>query len=261
MTRPLCVLCVCFLMLIGAALPVHAATTTCSYDFTTGNGNTYLGYCVTVNGNILEIQTPFGQSMVGANGEGYGLCDVNIQPGGVEYVDYAVLDTGNWNNAILLSQSSSSVKIARTTADGNWTLTQTITKVPKTSSITVVMALKNNQSVADVAYLLRFADAAPATTGADQWLGGLNSALVRTLQNDPNYGLQLANVGVSPFSFRQGYAQKVSAGPNACAFAFNEGFQNSYQSDIPSDASIEMVYVGNISAGQTKTVTLSYRGL
>jgi hypothetical protein len=51
------------------------------------------------------------------------------------------------------------VKIARTTVDGNWTLTQTITKVPSPASIKVVMALKNNQAVSDVAYLVRFADA------------------------------------------------------------------------------------------------------
>ena len=255
------------LMLICVEFSAHAQTTACSFDFTSGSGNTYLSYCVTVNGNILEIQTPFGQNMLGTNGEGYGLCDQNIQPGGINYVDYGVIDSGNWKNATVLSHSLTSVKIARTTADGNWTLTQTITMVPKTSSITMVMVLKNNQTVADVAYLVRFADAEPPTSsGYSFWAGGLNSAVARTVQPDPNYGLQLANVGIPPLSYRQGFAQGVNTGPNACAFAFNEG--NSEDFSPPSNfygigfgGSIEMAYVVTVGAGKTATVTLSYHGL
>jgi len=262
MIRHVSFLCTSLLMLICCALPAHA-TTACSYDFTTGSGNTYLSYCVTVNGNILEIVTPFGQSMLGANGEGYGLCDQNAP---LNYTDYGVSDTGNWGNATVLSHNLTAVKIARTTADGHWTLTQTITKVPATSSIKVVMALKNNQAVSDVAYLVRFADAEPATTDLDVWLGGLNSAIVRPFQkDDPNYGLQIANAGVLQFSYWQGFAQSINTGPNACAFAFNEGkgggFSNYWSNGFGGPGSIEMAYAGTIGAGLTKTVTLSYHGL
>jgi hypothetical protein len=260
MIRRLSFLCTVFLMFISVAPPSHAQTTTCSYNFTTGSGNTYLSYCVTVNGNILEIQTPFGQNMLGTNGEGYGIC--NESPA-QNYTDYGVSDTGNWQNAIIVSHSATLVKIERTTADGNWTLTQAITKVPATSStnasIKVVMALKNNQSTAHVAYLVRFADAEPVPTGGtsfDIWIGGLNSALAATVQPDPNYGLQLSNVGVPQLSFWQGYAQAVNTGPNACAFAFNEAFAN--LGSGTSGLSIVYAYVGTVPAGQTKAVTLSY---
>ncbi len=269
MTRISVVLTTC-LLLICWALPAHA-TTVCSYAFTTGSGNASLGYCVTANGNILQIQTPFGQSMLGANGEGYGICDQNVGP--TNYTDYGVSDTGNWGSATVLSHSSTSVKIARTTADGHWTLTQTISKVPTTYSIKVVMAIKNNQTISDVAYLVRFADAEPPFTSGvlngDVWYGSLNSALARTYQLDPNYGLQLSNVGVPQFSYWQGFAQQVTTGPNACAFAFNEGTGqgrfNAWSSD-PQEGrvqpgSIEMVYADTIGAGLTKTVTLSYHGL
>jgi len=257
MIRRVTLLCASFLILIWVAPPVHA-TTTCSYDFTSGSGNTYLGYCVTVNGNILQIQTPFGQNMLGANGEGYGICDESPAQ---NYTDYGVSDSGNWQNAVVLSHSSTSVKIARTTADGTWTLTQTITKVPTTFSIKVVMALKNNQSAAHVAYLVRFADGEPTSRDVF-WIGGLSSALARTYQADPNYGLQLANVGIPQFGFWQGYAQTVNTGPNACAFAFNEGYQNYSSRPFGSaSGSMEMAYVGTVPAGQTKTVTLSYHGL
>jgi hypothetical protein len=93
---------------------------------------------------------------MGPGGEGYGIC--NESPA-QNYTDYATGDTGNWNAGTVLSSNSSSVKIVRSTGDGNWTLTQTITKVPATSSIKVVMALKNNQAVAKVVYLVRYADA------------------------------------------------------------------------------------------------------
>jgi hypothetical protein len=237
--------------------------TTCLQNFTSGNSNTYVAYCVTVNGNILEIVTPFGQSMLGANGEGYGIC--NESPA-QNYTDYGLSDTGNWQSATVLSQSSGSIKIERTTADGNWTLTQTVTIVPATSSIKVVMALKNNQSTAHVAYLVRFADAEPPFTAnhLDFWAGGLTSALARTVQSDPNYGLQLSNVGALQFGFRQGYAQNVNTGPNACAFAFNEAtnnFWDTFITNVATPGSIEMAYVGTVGAGLTKTVTLSYHGL
>jgi hypothetical protein len=229
----------------------------CSYTFTSGSNNTYLGYCVTLNGNILEIQTPFGQNMLGPNGEGYGICNESpIQ----NYDDYGVSDSGNWGNAVVLSHDSKSVKIARTTADGNWTLTQTITLVPSAVSIKVVMALKNNQAAENVAYLVRFAGAQPPAITSNFWAGGLNSAYTRTVQTDPNYGLQLSNVGIPQFSYWQGFAQNVGTGPNACAFASNESFENFFSSELGGQGSIEMVYAGAVAASQTKTVTLTYHG-
>jgi hypothetical protein len=126
-----------------------------------------------------------------------------------------------------------------------------------------VMALKNNQAVSDVAYLVRFADAEPAPQPF--WVGSLDSALARTYQNDPNYGLQLSNAGVLQFSYWQGFVQTVNTGPNACAFAFNEGGgqggANFWATGEGGPGSIEMVYVGTVHAGQTRTATLSYRGL
>ncbi len=126
------------------------------------------------------------------------------------------------------------------------------------------MALKNNQTVNDVAYLVRFADAEPAFNqqANDFFVGGLSSASARTYLPDPNYGLQLANVGVPQFSYWQGFAQSVNTGPNACAFAFNEGGgQGGVNFQSGGIGSIEMAYVDTIAAGQTKTVTLSYHGL
>ncbi|MBV8360341.1 MAG: hypothetical protein JO189_20775 [Deltaproteobacteria bacterium] len=244
-----------YLLWLCCQLPIHAAraTTSCAYSFSSGSGNTFLNYCVTVNGNIPLIKTPSGVQLMGPDGEGYGVC--NESPA-QNYTDYGISDTGNWRPAILLSHNTSgSVQIARTTSDGQWTLTQTIA-LTHTPSITVIMALKNNQSVQKVAYLVRFADPLPPGVADYTYVGGLNGALT---WDAPQYGLLLQNVGAPPFGFWQGYVQTVTTGPNACAFAFNEANLNEVVGVPPG--SIEVAYVGPVPAGGTKTVTLTYRGL
>ena len=247
------------------AIPVHAATTNCSYSFISGSGVNYLNFCVTANGNITLLQTSSYQwidaAASGSGGEGYGIC--NESPA-QNYTDYAVSDTGNWNPPVLVSKTSTSVKIARTTSDGNWTLAQTISKVAKTASITVVMALRNNQPTSQVAYLVRFADPflPPPSSVGDRWFATGNGAMFWFWAGEPtpSAGLQLQNTGVAPFAYQQGFVQLVPTGPNACAFAYNAApYDNS--ENYANTSSIEMAYVGPVAAGQTKTVTLTYRGL
>jgi hypothetical protein len=167
-----------------------------------------------------------------------------------------------------VSKSGTVVKIARTTSDGNWTLTQTITKVPKTSSITVVMALTNNQNVAAVAYLSRFAniDIDDQPTAGSFWAATINSALGWNYSYGGSYdtyhGLQLQNVGNSQFGYKQGFVQAIPYGPNACAFAYNASASGLVNNDRGGlDPSVIYSYVDVVPAHGTKTATLSYRGM
>jgi hypothetical protein len=157
------------------------ATTSCSYTFTSGSNNSYLEYCVTVNGNIPQIQTPFGKVQLSGNGEGYGLCQ---ESPAVEYHDYASGASGNWRPPVLVSLTTTSVKIARTTTDGHFTLTQTITKVPQTSSITIAMAITNNQAVAKRIYILRYADSSP-NGSARQGINATQNGVYSTSRANP----------------------------------------------------------------------------
>lgn len=247
-------------LVIGCALSGHAQTTQCSYNFNSGVGNNSISYCVTVNGNIPQIQIPFGQSMVASQGEGYGICDQNAP---ANYTDYGVSTTGNWGPPVLLSRTTASVKIARTTSDGNWTLTQTINKIASPPSIKIVMAVTNHQAVDDVAYLVRFADGEPPEPANNQynWLATLNHAVAVPFifGAEAQYGLELENVGTPQFGYWQGFAQAVSSGPNACAFAFNANTTGNYV-NFPGTGSIELAYVGTVHAGKTNTATLLYRG-
>ncbi len=141
---------------------VHGdATETCTYTFTSGSGETYLKFCVTVNGNIVEFQAPAGIEQIDQAGsyEGYGICDGSTSIG---YYDYAYADSGNWNAPTTVSHTATPVKIARTTSDGAWTLTQTITSMPGPNPYAkIAMALKNNSGETKSASLMRYAKSLP----------------------------------------------------------------------------------------------------
>jgi hypothetical protein len=95
----------------GAVPDSPLATDECSFTYTSGANSTFLQYCVTVNGNITQLETPSGHSQitVTTHGEGYGVCDVT--GGGVNYSDYGLLGTtANWNPATLVSVTGTSEK-------------------------------------------------------------------------------------------------------------------------------------------------------
>ena len=93
----------------------------------------------------------------------------------------------NWKAAHLVSKTATVVKITRTTTDGIWTLTQTITRVTPTATVKVAMALKNNTAVARTVNLIRSVDVdANGTTtnnldGTDNSAWGYNGSLGRGL--------------------------------------------------------------------------------
>jgi len=119
-----------------------------------------VGFCVSVNGNIVSIQTPQGHEQIavpGANiAEGYGICDT--RPEGIAYNDWAWFATSNWGIPTLMSKTATSVEIGRITGDGLFILRQKISLVPSTSSLKIVMTLSNNSGTAAPVYLVRFAD-------------------------------------------------------------------------------------------------------
>jgi len=229
----------------------------CPHLFTAGNNSTFLQYCVSDNGNISSIQTPFGHFHSGAKGEGYGLCQESPI---VEYHDYGVSDSGNWQSPQILSLTKSVIKISRTTSDGRWTLVQTISKVAANSSIKVVMALTNNIPSDQVAYLLRFAD-----LDANQMTyssSGASAESVWAWDSTPDsahYGLQLQTTAKSPFWYQQGFARRIPDGPNACDFAADSSRYGWVEAS--TNSSIAYVYVGPVPSLQTLTVTLSYHAL
>jgi hypothetical protein len=130
-------------VLTEGASPSGYATSTCDVTFSSGSSTNATKFCVTVNGNIAQFSVAGGEMIaVGGVGEGYGICDTST---GVEYYDYAYLDSGNWLSPTF-THSGNVVTITRKTTDGIWQLKQTITNVPATAggpgSAKVAMAVK-----------------------------------------------------------------------------------------------------------------------
>lgn len=197
------------------------ATDTCSYTFTSGSGFSYLQFCVTVNGNITEFQSPVNVEQLSPGGtpayEGYGICD--LTNANTAYWDYAGDgDSGNWNPPIKLSQNATSVKIERTTSDGAWTLTQIFTSIPGTNPYAkITMELKNNSGEGKQVLLLRYANAVPYTAPpyTENYGGTFESAW-----GWGGWGLMLQDVGIpAPSSIawsETAFAINTLAGPAPC---------------------------------------------
>jgi hypothetical protein len=239
-----------------AAIP--PATSTCNWTFTSPQtaANKFLQFCVTVNGNITEFQSPSGieHIRVGGISEGYGICDGTT--GAVPYYDYADSgDSGNWLAPVTLAVTATSVKIARTTSDGVWTLTQTIAINKPAASALVTMALKNNSTVTRLATIVRFADVDAGGVVHNNLDGTLDSSwgYDPTGSSPPYAGLLLQVDGPNTFS-HQAWAINTSVGPNPCTPNANfVGTLTNVDGGI-----VSWNIFPSIAKGATKTVKLKY---
>ena len=237
------------------------ATSTCAFTFTSGSDNTFLQYCVTANGNIAQLATPFAREYiaVGTVGEGYGICDTTTSSFYFDYADFG--DSGNWGSATLVSHDQRTVKIARTTSDGNWTLTQTITRPEETQTVKVSMALRNNTSTDRLAFLLRYADVDVSGTFLNNFDVTLGSAFGWDSfgSNTPPFGLMMQNVASNSTANLRAipFAQNVGEPPNPCV----PGSHLVFGPILATDGSIVMSYDGTVPKGRTKTAALTYRGM
>ena len=236
-----------------------AATSNCTWTFTSPQtaANKFLEFCVTVNGNITEFQSPSGVEhiRVGGFGEGYGFCD-GTAAGAVPYYDYADAgDSGNWQAPVTLAVTATSVKIARTTSDGIWTLTQTIAINKPAASANVTMALKNNTAVTRLATIIRYADVDAGGVFGNNLDGTLDSAWGYDPigSSAPYTGLLLQVNGPNTFS-HQGWAINVPVGPNPCTP--NANFVGTLTNT--DGAIISWNFFPSVAKNATKTIKLKY---
>jgi hypothetical protein len=255
----------------SAALAVQPPVHTCDYQFTVaGTTNNSMVFCVSVNGNVVSFQQPANYEYIAFGptiGEGYGICDLGT---GVAYYDFA--DGGasaNWLAPTTVSSTAAAVKIARTTSDNLFTITQTFTKVVGTTpAAKVTMQVKNNTTLAKNIYLLRWADVHPVNaqnTGSytESFDSTYNSVWGYTAENynGPNfygYGVMLENLGAPNVATygQGGTVMTTAAAPSTCNPPSNAGYQASV------DGSIMMFYLLEpIGAKKTATVNVRYIGM
>jgi hypothetical protein len=194
---------------VGAASP--DVTTACAFNFNSGTGNKFMQYCVTKNGNIAQFQSPSGVQYISSSpiGEGYAFCDFDSS---TQYYDYAGFgDSGNWQAPVTLSSSPTVVKIARTTGNGIYTLTQTITQNAGNAFAQVAMTIKNNSAGSHHVGLLRWADIDAQGSTSNSFDFTSRTAMG---YNEQRYGLQVQFVSGSPFN--GAFSQDIPGGPNSC---------------------------------------------
>ncbi len=235
---------------VGALSP--DSTTTCTYPFTSGTGNTYMKYCVTKNGNIVQFASPLGEEFIATNapiGEGYAFC--NYGSTNKEYYDYAGYgDSGNWKAPTTVSSTAQTVVISRETSDGLFTLTRTITQNIANSFVRVTMALKNNSTTTRHVGLLRFAD-----VDAQGFTSNSFDYTYRTAFGYNNMGYGLLMKHYSGATLNGGFAQLVPGGPNPCQI-----FANVSGGPVQGiDGSIFVEYDMEVAAETTKTVAVDYK--
>jgi len=213
-----------------------ACPTSTDYGFASGSGISYMKFCVTVNGNIESFESPVGVEQIyvppaiGGPDEGYGLCDESTKTQYYDYLPgpYGEDQSGNWAAPTTVSHSATSVKIARSTSDALWTLTQTFTSVAGTAPYgKIVMALKNNSGETKDVYLLRAVDFNPWDAGTT---GNYNEN--RDGTNESTFGwLSSGSAGHSLYFGLM--LQNVANASPANALSANVGYAAGQQPTLP----------------------------
>jgi hypothetical protein len=163
----------------------------------------------TVQGKRSQLFPPAGNA---ADLEGYGFCDVT---GGLRYMDYAAYDNDTWNPSTL-KQNGNTVTVSRTTADGNWQLTQTILNQPATAAnvggAKITMRLKNLSSTARAVNMVRFA------TPDDGQIKNIYNTSQYSASGVFEYGIGLSLTVNSflPNFLQEAYVQNIQSGPDPC---------------------------------------------
>jgi hypothetical protein len=118
---------------------------TCLATFSSGAGATYLSFCITQTGNVLQLQSPAGVTHISS--EGYAACSSfdpsNIAPLPVAY-DAAYFEA-NWGAPTITQPSGPNtfpLTIVRLST-GGLRLTQTFTRDTAEHDITISMTLAN----------------------------------------------------------------------------------------------------------------------
>ena len=229
-------------------------TAACSFSYSSGPLDTFTRYCLSANGNIVQLDSPSGFEFIN-NGnlmEGYGICDVTPN---VSYYDYASIDSGNWGASTASTVNATTEQFVRTTSDGIWQLTQTIQQIKasasSTGSVKITMALTNLTNIARNVTLLRVANvnAGPVATN-DEFVSSFNSAFGQ--EPGASWGLGLTT---NTFTFaHNGTVFNVPTGPDPCHYV-----THILNTSFVGDGSLGHVYAISVPKGATKKVTMTYK--
>jgi hypothetical protein len=229
-------------------------STACSFTYSSGPLTTFTRYCLSVNGNIVQLDSPSGFEFINNGGlmEGYAICDVSPN---VSYYDYASIDSANWGATVVTAPNDTTRQFVRSTSDGLWQLTQTIKQIKANAmgpgSVKITMDLKNLSNISRNVTLLRVANvnAGPMATN-DEFVSSFNSAFGQ--EPGASWGLGLTT---NTFTFaHNGTVFNVPTGPDPCHYV-----THIINAAFIGDGSLGHVYAITVPAGATKTVNMTYK--
>ena len=240
---------------VGGVQPSNA---TCLFNFSSGSGQSLTTYCVTQNGNIAEFSAN-GTEFINSPGpaiEGFGMCDNTGSP--LDYFDYASSDSGNWNPATA-TLTGTTVVVKRTTTDGNWQLTQTITDTKASTraygSARVTMAIKNLSKIERFLVAFRYAQVNTPpipfadfdTTPTTAWANTI-SAEGPGLSSTGAFIISPTNTNSSVARVFQTTTPPDPCGVNSFSTTFFEG-----------TGGILQIYSLDIKPNATRTISMTYK--
>jgi hypothetical protein len=219
----------------------------------TGAGATKFRVCVSTAGNIIEFETPAGDTLINPTFyEGYHLCSASI----IAY-DHSSNAVAGFGAPVLVD--SSPVTINRTTSNGVFTVTQIFQPDSTEKDLKVTMKVKNNSAVTQTNVGIgRGWDAGIGLQEIGYVHAGY-SVLMYYPSSSVNTGLTLTALSTSPrTTFLSTYAawrDNVRGTAQMCPTFLSIG-QPGEQADLFAFVSYTL---GSIAPGATKTVIFSYR--
>lgn len=241
-----------FMASIAISNLASAQLTKCSTTLSGNAGNFAFNYCVSDNGNIVQMETPltFQHLSTSAPSEGYGICDLDSNTAYFDYADGG--QSSNWDPAITLNRPPGTLVIGRTTSDGIWELIQTFTTGTSDSSMKIKMELVNldQNKKSRKANLVRFANVNVNGSASNLFQVTPFSVIAgSTATGSP--GIQLRDSGKAnntPIGLSK------PTGPNPC-----DPTANSKAPFFTSDGAEELLYVRTVPKNGTKSATVLYR--
>jgi hypothetical protein len=123
--------------------PTALNASTCYSTYTSGAGATFLGFCITTTGNILQLQSPAGVYHISS--EGYAMCGSydpgNLAPLPVAYD--AAFSESDWGPPTITGTPGTFPLTIVRFSSGGFKLTQTFSRDTVEHDITVTMTLQN----------------------------------------------------------------------------------------------------------------------
>jgi hypothetical protein len=122
----------------------------CAYTFTSGSGVNLFTWCLSVNGNVMKLETPAGQNHHHGGTDGYAVCSAT----GTHGADFGLAIPVAFGPPTIVSgcTTGSTCTIQRDTSDGVFRLIQKFSQVTKEKELNIDHTLINltGAAVADV---------------------------------------------------------------------------------------------------------------